>query len=103
MAFDQRIAASTGLPDRRQTRKRVRVPIEDRLVPGMTAKRQDEVKSRTVVFPADVLDELEPEALARGVHVNALVRSLVTTIVDEKMVGAVLDDETATPEDVVGR
>ena len=97
MARDQdmdgrRIARSTGQPDRRQNMKRPRVSVDDRLANCKTAKRRDEILSRTVVVPADILDALEPAAEARGMHVNALVRALITTIVDEDMVSAVLDD-----------
>jgi hypothetical protein len=47
---------------------------------------------RTVVFYTEVLQSLQPDAEARGLHVNALVRLLIDRIVDDKLVGAVLDD-----------
>ena len=108
MARDQdmsgkRIARSTGLPDRRQNMKRPRASVGDRLAKCKTAKRRDEILSRTVVVPADILDALEPAAEARGMHVNALVRALITTIVDEDMVSAVLDDGGDTDQSEPGQ
>ena len=38
------------------------------------------------------IDALRPYAARRGVSVNALARRIVETVVDEKMVDAVLDD-----------
>jgi len=48
---------------------------------------------RTIVFPVDILDALRPHAAKRGMHVNSLARRIVETVVDEKMVDALLDDE----------
>lgn len=54
--------------------------------------RQSEELGRTVVLPIDVLDALGPHAARRNIHVNSLVRLIVCTVVDEKMIDAVLDD-----------
>ncbi|MEX2630008.1 MAG: hypothetical protein WD341_08730 [Tistlia sp.] len=54
--------------------------------------RAAEQLGRTLVLPVDVLDRLAPHARRRGVHVNSLARRIVETVVDEKMVDAVLDD-----------
>ena len=56
------------------------------------APRPCEEMGRTVVFPVDILAALSPHAAKRGVHVNTLARRIVETVVDEKMVDAVLDD-----------
>jgi hypothetical protein len=45
-----------------------------------------------MVVPVDVLDALSPHAARRGMTVNHLARLIVTIIVDENMVDAVLDD-----------
>ncbi|WP_353641358.1 hypothetical protein [Mesorhizobium sp. WSM2239] len=47
---------------------------------------------RTVLFPMDVLDMLGPHAARRNMHPNRLARLIVETVVDEKMIDAVLDD-----------
>ena len=57
--------------------------------------RPSEEMGRTVVFPTDVLDTLAPHAARRGIHVNSLARLIVTTVVDEGMIDAVLDDAEA--------
>jgi transcriptional regulator with XRE-family HTH domain len=55
-------------------------------------ERPSEVLGRTVVIPIDVLDALGPHAAKRGVHPNSLARLIITTVVDEDMIDAVLDD-----------
>lgn len=62
---------------------------------GKRAKRPAETLGRTVLFPADVLDALGPFAAKRGIHPNMLARQIVTTVLDEGLVDAVLDDEAA--------
>jgi hypothetical protein len=47
---------------------------------------------RTIVVSVDVLDALLPEAEARVVSVNELVRMLLDRIVDDSLVVAILDD-----------
>lgn len=47
---------------------------------------------RTVVIPTDVLDALGPHAARRCISVNSLARLIVSTVIDENMVDAVLDD-----------
>lgn len=54
--------------------------------------RETEAMGRTIVIPIDVLDELQPHAARRGIHVNKLVRLIVEQVADENMVDAVLDD-----------
>lgn len=55
--------------------------------------RPCEQNGRTVVVPADVLDRLAPHAERRGVTINALVRQLLETVVDDGIVDAILDDD----------
>jgi transcriptional regulator len=57
--------------------------------------RQRVQLGRTMVVPVDVLDALSPHAARRGMTVNHLARLIVTIIVDENMVDAVLDDADA--------
>lgn len=47
---------------------------------------------RAILVPTDVLDALGPHAAKRGVSVNNLARLIVSTVVDEGMIDAVLDD-----------
>jgi transcriptional regulator with XRE-family HTH domain len=47
---------------------------------------------RAVLVPTDVLDALGPHAAKRGISVNNLARLIVSTVVDEGMIDAVLDD-----------
>ncbi len=47
---------------------------------------------RTLVVPTDVLCALGPHAARRGITVNHLARLILTTVVDEGMVDAVMDD-----------
>lgn len=55
--------------------------------------RPSEQLGRTVVVPIDVLDALGPHAARRGIHPNNLARLILSTVVDEDMIDAVLDDE----------
>lgn len=55
-------------------------------------RRPAEEHGRTVLFPTDVLNALAPHAARRGMHINALARLIVETVVDDEMVDAVLDD-----------
>ena len=54
--------------------------------------RPSEQLGRTVVIPTDVLDALGPHAAKRCISVNQLVRLIISTVVDESMIDAVLDD-----------
>lgn len=54
--------------------------------------RISEQLGRTVVIPTDVLDALGPHAARRSISVNHLVRLIVSTVVDEQMIDAVMDD-----------
>lgn len=56
------------------------------------AIRPSEERGRTVVIPVDVLDTLSPHAARRNVSVNHLVRLIVSNVVDEGLVDAVMDD-----------
>ena len=55
-------------------------------------RRPAEANGRTVVFPIDLLERLQPHAAARNVTVNELARRIVDTVIDDNLVGAVLDD-----------
>lgn len=54
--------------------------------------RPSEELGRTVILPVDVLNQLGPQAARRGISVNHLARLIVSTVVDEAMIDAVLDD-----------
>jgi hypothetical protein len=55
-------------------------------------RRRIVANGRTVVVPRELLDRLQIDAAARGLSVNALVRLLLDHVVDEDLVGAILDD-----------
>lgn len=54
--------------------------------------RPAEQLGRAVIFPVDILNALCPHAARRGIAANSLARLIVTTVVDEGMIDAVLDD-----------
>ena len=54
------------------------------------SKRRVE-NNRTILFSVDLLDQLAPNAAARGISTNSLARRIVETVFDEKMIDAVLD------------
>lgn len=56
------------------------------------APRSSEQLGRTVVIPIDVLAALGPHAAKRCISVNHLVRLIISTVTDEGMVDAVMDD-----------
>lgn len=47
---------------------------------------------KTVNFQSSTIDALIPEAAARGIEVADLIRDLVATIAEDRIVGAILDD-----------
>lgn len=47
---------------------------------------------RAVMVPQDVLNALGPHAAKRNISVNHLARLIVSTVVDEGMIDAVMDD-----------
>jgi len=57
-------------------------------------KRPIDLMQRTVRIDNDVLDALRPAAQVRGISVNQLCRRILSTIADDNLVGAILDDET---------
>ncbi len=74
-----------------------RMGVSENAVTGLISSRQralrrSEAEGRTVVFSRDTLDQLETFAKRRGLHVNALVRRIVETALDDDMIDAILDD-----------
>ncbi|CAA0130238.1 Uncharacterised protein [Starkeya nomas] len=55
-------------------------------------ERPQRQRGRAILLPLDVFDALGPEAARRNISPAALARLLVETVVDENMIGAVLDD-----------
>jgi hypothetical protein len=103
LGYPTRTAAVLALRDQRLTTHEIarRIGIPPETVTALEASagrprgrtpRPAEELGRTVLFPIDVLDALGPHAAARGMHPNSLARLIVTTVVDENMVDAVLDD-----------
>ncbi len=82
----RQIAARIGIPENTVT------ALEHSAGRARRQPRPVEDLCRTVLFPIDVLDALGPHAARRNMHPNRLARLLVETIVDEKIVDAVLDD-----------
>lgn len=80
---DLQIAAEIGIPKER---------VSALATSGWRARRPAEAAARTVVVPIETLEALRPAALARGISLNVLVRQLLEHIVDDKLVGAILDD-----------
>jgi hypothetical protein len=59
------------------------------------ASRPAEMNGRTVLFPVDILDRLEPHAARRGIHRNSLARMIVEIAVEERLIDSIMDDEDA--------
>ena len=59
------------------------------------ATRPAEKHGRTILFPRDILDRLQPHADRRSISVNELLRRLADTIAEDGMVDSVLDDDAA--------
>lgn len=57
--------------------------------------RPSEQLGRTVVIPVDVLNALGPHAARRNISVNHLARLIVSTVVDEDLIDAIMDDAEA--------
>lgn len=81
------IAARLGIATKtvaalESSRGRTRTPKTDR----------PEGLGRAVLIPSDVLAALGPHAARRGLHPNSLARVILSTVVDEGMIDAVLDD-----------
>ena len=55
--------------------------------------RVSEELGRTVIISTKVLDALGPHAARRCISVNNLARLIISTVVDEGMIDAVLDDD----------
>ena len=54
--------------------------------------RPAELHGRTVLFPAEVLNELKPHAARRGITANELARRIVEIAAEENMIDGILDD-----------
>ena len=102
LGFPSRTDAVLALRGQGLTTRQIaqRIGIEDQTVTALehsagrnTRKpRPVEELQRTVLFPKDVLDALGPHAARRNMHANHLARLIVSTVVDENMIDAVLDD-----------
>lgn len=102
LGYPTRTAACMALNDQGLTSRQIadRIGIEQSTVAALIASGRGTNKpydgnARTVVIEASALDALEPAAVRRGLSVNALVRRLIYTIIDDDMVDAILDDGDA--------
>ncbi len=102
LGYSSRTAAVMGLRSKgrstRQIALAINIPAKTVLALEHSAARARrprpcEQQGRTVVFPIDVLEALQPYADARGTHVNTLARLIVKTAADEFLVDAILDDK----------
>lgn len=102
LGYPSRTAAVVGLRQQGLSTRQIAdaIGIEDKTVlalelgssrprrePGPTAQL-----GRAVVIPVDVLNALGPHAAQRCMSVNHLARLIISTVVDEGMIDAVLDD-----------
>lgn len=65
--------------------------------PQKRAVRPIENERRTVPIARCVLDDLQRDAVRRNISVPELVRRLVGTIAEERMVDSILDDTEYQP------
>lgn len=56
-------------------------------------RRSDRIPVRTLQIPVGTLNALAPIAATRGMSANGLARLILETVVDARLVDAVLDDE----------
>ena len=47
---------------------------------------------RTIFFPVELVDQLKPHAVKRGITVNTLTRMIIGAVVDDNLIDGVLDD-----------
>lgn len=80
------IAKAIGIPEKTVTALEIG-SSRPRAEPSPT-----EQLGRTIVLPIDVLNALGPHAARRAISTNHLARLIVSTVVDEGMIDAVLDD-----------
>jgi hypothetical protein len=64
----------------------------DDTIPRFRAKNGARADQRTVLISTEALERLRPHARRRNLEVNELIRRLVTEILDDGLVDAVLDD-----------
>lgn len=81
------IAARIGIPSHTVTA----LEASAARAKGRGASRDDSV--RAVVLPVDLFAQLGPHAAKRGVSSGQLARLILKTVISEKMVDAVLDDD----------
>lgn len=84
----RQIAEAIGIPTQRVSALELNGGGERRL----REEPPSEQLGRVVTVSIDVLDALSPHAARRGMHVNSLARKIITTVVRENMIDAVLDD-----------
>lgn len=98
LGYPSRTAAVLALRAQRLPTDKIaaRIGIEPKTVIALEVSagraRHMAQSCRTVLFPLDVLDQLGPHAARRGTTANELARRIVETVLDDKMVDAVLDD-----------
>lgn len=102
LGYPSRTAAVLGLRQRGLSTTQIAnaLGIENKTVSalelGSSKPRREPAPStmlgRTVIIPTDALDALGPHAARRCISVNSLARLIVSTVVDDNMIDAVLDD-----------
>lgn len=95
LGYRSRTEAVLALRDQGLTTGEIakKIGIPDARVGALEAAARRRGAGSSIRFARDELAPLKPDAAARGIAVEDLVRRLVTTIGREKMVDAVLDDE----------
>ena len=98
LGYPSRTAAVLGLRGQGYSTRQIGIAnktvsaLEHSAARNRKCERVPALLGRAVIFPADVLAALGPHAARRGIHPNHLARLIVSTVVDENMIDAVLDD-----------
>lgn len=64
-------------------------------IPVFPKRHAGEAAAGRVIVPLELTNRFLPAAAARRVTVGALIRELLYTIADDKLIDAILDDEAA--------
>lgn len=96
LGYPSRTAAAVALREQglKYDEIAVRMEVSTSAVSGLlsSAASRGNRAARTIVVPVEILEQLSPHAVLRGIRVNDLVRKILRCITDDNMTDAVLDD-----------
>ncbi len=104
LGFPSRTEAVKGLRSQglstRQIAEAVGIEMKTVIALECSSARQRTVREeipgaaagRGVTIPIDILNALSPHAARRGCHTHTLARAILSIVVDDNMIDAILDD-----------